>query len=150
MISLITCSRTPQLSQELQDNIAATIGCEYELVTIDNSTNKYNIFQAYNEGVRRAKGDILCFCHDDIMFHSQDWGEKEEKILSNNNCGILGVFGSHFISQAPLYWWSYPYISQYSINTDNGNAEKQIHCDFYHNNLAEVTVVDGVCFFIMF
>ena len=66
MISLIICSRTADISDELKQNIATTIGCEYELCVIDNSRNEYSIFTAYNEGVRRAKGDILCFMHDDI------------------------------------------------------------------------------------
>ena len=60
MISCIICSRRPDISAELKENIASTIGCEYELVVIDNSKNEYSIFSAYNEGVRRAKGDILC------------------------------------------------------------------------------------------
>lgn len=46
MISIIICSRYSSLSQELQSNIHATIGaCEYELVHIDNSENKYNILK---------------------------------------------------------------------------------------------------------
>jgi len=68
MISLISCSRNSDISLKLKDNIAATIGCDYELVFIDNSKNSYNIFQAYNEGVSRSKGDILCFMHDDVIF----------------------------------------------------------------------------------
>lgn len=52
MLSLIICSRTPRISEELERNIAETIGCEYELVVIDNSKNKYSIFSAYNQGVR--------------------------------------------------------------------------------------------------
>lgn len=74
MLSLIICSRTPQISEELEKNIAETIGCEYELVVIDNSKNKYSIFRAYNEGVRLAKGDNLCFMHDDILYKTADWG----------------------------------------------------------------------------
>ena len=61
MISIIICSRKANVPKELKENIASTIGCEYELCVIDNSRNEYNIFSAYNEGIRRAKGDILCF-----------------------------------------------------------------------------------------
>ena len=50
-ISCIICSRNTEISEELRYNIDYTIGCDYELVVIDNSKKEYNIF-AYNEGVR--------------------------------------------------------------------------------------------------
>ena len=148
MISLITCSRTSEISAELQQNIADTIGCEYEMVIIDNSQNQYDLFRAYNAGVERARGDILCFMHDDIRFHTTGWGMNVQQILSDKTIGLLGVFGSHFMPKAPLYWWASPYISQYSINTDNGVQSLQEHLDFYQGNMAEVAVVDGVCMFM--
>jgi len=51
MISIIICSRTASISDELTQNINQTIGIPYELVIIDNSDNLYSIFSAYNEGV---------------------------------------------------------------------------------------------------
>ncbi len=71
MISLIICSRKSDISNSLKENIERTIGTDYELIVIDNSTNKYSIFSAYNEGVRRSKGDILCFMHEDILYHME-------------------------------------------------------------------------------
>ena len=73
MISCIICSRRSDISAELKENIASTIGCEYELVAIDNSKKEYSIFSAYNEGVRRANGEILCFMHEDILYHTQGY-----------------------------------------------------------------------------
>ena len=81
MLSLIICSRTPKISNKLEKNIAETIGCEYELVVIDNSQNKYSIFSAYNEGVKRARGSVLCFMHDDIIYKTANWGGKWRKCL---------------------------------------------------------------------
>lgn len=78
MISIAICSRTPDILAELRQNITETIGCDFEWVVVDNSQNQYNIFQAYNEGVRRAKGDVLCFCHDDVKFLSTEWGKQTQ------------------------------------------------------------------------
>ena len=55
MISIIICNRAHPINLSLQRNIQDTVGVEYEIVAIDNSRGNYNIFQAYNEGVRRAK-----------------------------------------------------------------------------------------------
>ena len=97
MISLIICSRQPDIPQSLKENIAETIGVEYELVVIDNSKNQYSIFQAYNEGVRRAKLSYLCFMHDDILYHSPDWGKKVVEHFEDKRVGAIGVVGSHYM-----------------------------------------------------
>lgn len=106
MISIIICSRKANISQELKDNIAATIGCEYELCVIDNSHNEYNIYTAYNEGVRRAKGDILCFMHEDILFRSEDWGKVlEESFEQESRVGCIGVVGIQYLPKQPIAMW---------------------------------------------
>lgn len=97
MLSLIICSTHETTSTELRQNIAKTIGCAYEIVHIDNHDNKYNIFQAYNVGVERAKGDILCFIHEDIIFRTANWGQNIIEHFKENNIGALGVAGGEYI-----------------------------------------------------
>ena len=76
MISIVVCSRYPKIDVSLEKNIRDTIGdVQYEIVWIDNSHNQYSIFEAYNEGVSRSKGDYLCFMHEDIVYWSHDWGD---------------------------------------------------------------------------
>ena len=142
MISCIICSRQLDISAELKENIASTIGCEYELVVIDNSKNEYSIFSAYNEGVRRAKGDILCFMHEDILYHTQGWGKIISNILQDKTIGQIGVAGSHFMPKAPMYWWSSPYISQYNLENDHGNQKKNATEMHMIQHLADTVVVD--------
>ena len=61
MISVIICSRTSTIGTALSENIKNSIGCEYELISIDNSKNTYSIFEAYNLGIQKSKFDFLCF-----------------------------------------------------------------------------------------
>ena len=105
MISCIVCSRRPDISNRLKENIAQTIGVEYELIIIDNSLNRYTIFGAYNEGVRRAKGDILCFMHEDVLFHSNKWGELVENTFLDESVGVVGVLGTQFLPKTLCAWW---------------------------------------------
>ncbi len=106
MISIIICSRHFDISEELFKNIQDTIGYDYELIVIDNSANQYSIFSAYNEGVRRAKGDILCFMHEDILFHTNAWGQKVVDHFVNAKVGLIGVVGGHYMPKYPASWWS--------------------------------------------
>lgn len=148
VFSIIICSRQKDVPEELRRYIAASIGVDYELVVIDNSQNDFSLFSAYNEGVRRSNGEILCFCHEDILFHSDNWGTAVREILSDESIGALGVIGTHFLPNAPMYWWSSPFISQYSLNNDNGKVTMNDTRNYFHGNVADVVAVDGVCFFI--
>lgn len=151
MISIIICSRKPTISNDLRQNIAKTIGYgyEYELVIINNSTNSFNIFQAYNEGVRRSKGELLCFMHDDILYKTSEWGKIIEEIFHDDTIGLVGFAGTHFLSSSPFYWTYSPFISEHNLTNDNGEV---IECfqDYYFNEfgLADLVAVDGFCFFV--
>lgn len=148
VFSIIICSRQKEIPERLQKSIAETIGVSYEVVVIDNSNNDHSLFSAYNEGVRHSNGEILCFCHDDILFHTTDWGSSIQKIFTDDSIGAVGVIGTHFLPNAPMYWWSSPFISQYSINNDKGDAQLNDNREYFHGDIADVVAVDGVCFFI--
>lgn len=147
MLSLIICSRAPRISEELERNIAETIGCEYELVVIDNSKNKYSIFSAYNEGVRRAQGNNLCFMHDDILYKTTGWGTKVEKMLEDESIGIIGVIGSYVMTKDYGYWdMMAPWVTGI-VPYGNRNGWQSINdCDFYFDKKSsnEVAAIDGM------
>lgn len=153
MISLIICSRQPDIPQELKDNIAETIGVEYELVVIDNSKNQYSFFQAYNEGVRRSQYPYLCFMHDDVLYHTQDWGTKVVEHFKDDKVGMIGVAGGHCMLNTPSSWWHSGLISKNYIQNDFNQINKEIQSEFLsksnfnlYNNSVEVVAVDGFWF----
>lgn len=150
MISIIVCSRGSDIPLDLKSSIAETIGCDYELVVIDNAANSFSIFQAYNEGVRRSKGELLCFCHDDVLFLSQDWGKRIASYFeSRSDLGLLGVSGAHFLPSVPMYWSSSPFVSEHNLNNDHGLHEEFFHEDYFNDkDIVEVVAVDGLCFFM--
>lgn len=150
MISIIVCSRIGNISAEIKQNIAETIGCEFELTEIDNSDNRYSIFQAYNEGVGRSKGEILCFMHEDVLFRSQGWGTAIVKHFCDcEEIGLIGFAGTHFLPDTPMYWYSSPFISQHNLNNDQGIVEEHFHEEWFNGEvLIETVAVDGFCFFV--
>lgn len=146
MLSIIICSRLSDIPAQLRQNIAETVGCDYELIVVDNSDNQYNIFQAYNNGVSRARGEVLCFMHDDVLMHTNGWGRIVAKELEDVTIGMIGVAGSHIMPKVPMYWWSSPYIAQYNWETSGGVIKKNITIDTFIGDLADVAVVDGLFF----
>ncbi len=153
MISLIICSRRNDISEELKHNINSTIGTEYELVVIDNSQNKYSIFSAYNEGVRRSKYPYLCFMHDDILYHTEGWGRNIMRHFAINEVGAICVAGGHFLPDTPS-GWNTTRISSFNLiqriyNGDKYKLELWDQKNYMKNPLiAEAVVMDGVWFCI--
>ena len=149
MISIVICSRRPDISAELRRNIAESVGCKYEIIVVDNAQRKYSISQAYNKAVGEANGNVLCFMHDDIVMRTSGWGKTVAEELEDDSIGMIGVAGSHLMPSAPMYWWSSPFIAQYSWGIDGaGKTKKNITVDTFNGELADVAVVDGMFFCI--
>ena len=74
MLSIIICSVSPERLQAVKQNIQQSIGVEHEFVVIDNREKKWPIAKAYNYGARAAVYPYLFFVHEDVKFHSQNWG----------------------------------------------------------------------------
>lgn len=148
MISIIICSRNKIISPTLSNNIKKSIGnIDYEIIWIDNSTNDYSIFEAYNEGINKAKYEILCFMHEDVLYYTSNWGQLCINELSCSQIGLLGVIGTHYLSPFSTYW------IDSGINHGKiiqGYEKKGKHCtkewnwnnkDKYSNN---VVAIDGL------
>lgn len=147
MISIIICSRTPAVNPKLFQNIEEKIGCLYELIVIDNSENKYSIFEAYNLGIEKSAGKFLCFIHDDILFHTQNWGEVVNRIFEEDKkIGLIGIAGAKIKSKMPSAWWDCNKGKNYTnIIQHFKNKEKEIcYYGFGKNPIEEVVVIDGV------
>ncbi|MBL3546877.1 glycosyltransferase [Chryseobacterium sp. KMC2] len=143
MISIIISSYLPKYFSALEDNISSSIGVPYELIKIDNP-GLMGICKAYNLGAEKAKYDNLLFIHEDILFHTQGWGEKLIKHLSKENTGIIGVAGSSYVPSAPSSWTvSENYNFVHILQGDKSNTDSfLIHST--KQNREEVFAVDGV------
>jgi glycosyltransferase involved in cell wall biosynthesis len=105
MISVIVCSKTDPDWLDHQRNIKGTIGTAYEYIRIDNRDNTYGLCSAYNEGVHRAKGDILVFVHEDVFFMEPGWGlVLEKKMVENSSIGLIGLAGTQYFFKDNRYW----------------------------------------------
>lgn len=149
MISVVICSRHSDIPQKLKDNISNLIGLEYELIVIDNSSNKYSIFTAYNEGVSRSRYPYICFMHEDILFRTENWGMNIVKHFEDKTIGLIGMAGTHFLPKFPAYWTHSPFISEHNLTNDKGQIIECFKLDFFKgNDILDVVACDGFCLFV--
>jgi len=147
MLSIIICSINLVRLSEVKTNIKETIGIEYELISIDNRIKKDSLTKVYNEAAKRAKYQNLLFLHEDIAFHTQNWGKALKKLLLNKEIGLVGVSGAVYKSKYPSTWSMIP-SKYYRINAiqrwKDGTKTKHIIKENPHKNYSEVVVIDGV------
>lgn len=147
-LSIIICSKKGDIDQSLISNLKETIGCKYELIIINNRKNELSVFEAYNLGLERSINPIVVFMHEDILFHSKEWGSLIIKYFqANKNIGLLGVAGSKIRSKIPSAWWDNPkrYLFQNIIHHYPDGAIKHEIKGFRRNDRFEkVSVIDGV------
>lgn len=103
MLSIIISSYQEHFYTALEKNIAETIGIPYEIIKIDNP-NLMGICEAYNKGASLSKYDYLLFVHEDVIFHTKEWGQKLINHLEKENVGVVGVAGSNYVPKAPIGW----------------------------------------------
>jgi glycosyltransferase involved in cell wall biosynthesis len=147
MISIVICARTPTLKPKLEENIRQLMGCEYEVIVIDNSENRYSIFEAYNLGIDLSRGDLICFMHDDVLLHTKDWGVIAERLFAENpGLGLLGISGARVKTRIPSAWWDCPKELQDSQLIQHRIVGGVLHVKvgFKENNLPEAAAIDGV------
>lgn len=146
MLSIIICSKSSNLNNTLEKNITETIGVKHEIVFIDNSKNNYSIFSAYNKGVSQAKFPYLCFVHEDVLFHTSNWGQKAVNHLKVANTGIIGMAGSQYLFDLPSSWFKAKPIYRNLIQAgyDDGSSKTIT----FQQPKIDVVAVDGFCFFM--
>ena len=146
MISLVICSTHKKISEALVNNITESIGVQHEIVYIDNYDNRHSIFSAYNEGVARCKYPYVCFIHEDVFFHSRNWGKKIINHLQIPNVGICGLAGRDFVTRVPASW-KVKLPSVNIIQSDHSgrkSSKKRLNPPQYKLERRNVVLLDGV------
>ncbi len=167
MISIVICHRNLDCLVKIKGNIEKTIGVPYELQVIDNHDGQYSIFEAYNEGASKSQYPIICFTHEDILFHTENWGQKVMEHFKDKSIGMIGVAGGNVFPKSPSPWWSnnivndilinniqhwknaYPdTVSQQLISSNPNDVVTKQYNNPAKQGIAEAAVVDGFWFCI--
>jgi len=152
MISVIVCSRSLPLFQTLSDNIAKTIGVDFEIIRINNANGKMGICAAYNAGAAKAIFPYLCFVHEDVLFHTQYWGRHIlAHFKADETIGLIGVAGAVYKSRMCSAWGEsetgWEEIKRMNIIQSYRNKKKKpfhFHINPANDQVSNVVNLDGV------
>jgi hypothetical protein len=146
MISIIIATRNADLLGQITANIKKSIGVDHEIIAINGNNQDKGICRIYNEGATRAKFPFLCFIHEDLLFHTDNWGQNLIKHLKNEDVALVGVLGSLIKTKTP----SGVYIPVQKLTRVNQlQRKKNGETDQYYENpgndiRSEVKLLDGM------
>lgn len=147
MISIIVCSINIEYFKGLKKSIENTIGSiEYEIIRIGNLQEKLPITKAYNLGISKSKYNFLVFVHEDVLFHTINWGNiLLEVFKSDKKIGLIGVAGAKYKSKVPSAFW-HTKEELLNIHLIQHNKEKgtSLLLKGFANKIEDVVVIDGV------
>ncbi len=151
MISCIICSRDKNLLAAISHNIEQTIGVPFEIIAIDNSKENNAISKVYNNAATLARYEFLVFVHEDVIFHTANWGVLLADYFARHiNIGCVGVAGGTYKTKAPSHWVSlvtdYNYLDQSYLIQHYKEGGQQLRDTWSDKNTAiqEVVLMDGV------
>jgi len=118
---------------------------KFEVIEKVNNGEK-GLAEIYNEILNEAQNDIVVFCHDDIEFDTNNWGEKLLKLFNKNpEFGMIGIAGTTDLVNGR--WWS---IKESMTGIVSHKHEGKKWTNNYSpdqgNKLKEVVVLDGLFF----
>lgn len=144
MLSIIISSYEERFYNVLKKNIEHTCGINYEIIKIDNP-GIMGVSKAYNIGISKAQFEYFLFLHEDVIFHTENWGEKLIKHLDNEEVGMVGIAGSNYVPVVPCGWYvnnannHFIYLIQ---NSKEGNQPEMLN--FMKLKKHQVYGLDGV------
>jgi hypothetical protein len=107
MISIVICSINESYLEQVRKSIALTVGVEYELLVWNNLHENKGLCEVYNMMAEKARFDILCFAHEDIIFETNDWGQVLATSFAQDPAlGVIGVAGSKYKSRSFSGWFT--------------------------------------------
>jgi glycosyltransferase involved in cell wall biosynthesis len=149
MISIIISSANAEQLKQVTENITATIGVPFEIIAVDNSKGQQGICAVYNKGIQQAKYDVLCFMHEDVIIHTNNWGAVLKSTFDeHSDIGLLGICGGSYKPFTPSSWGGLGVYNAFYNFTQNYKYTVREPEHFYRNpndvKLAPVACVDGV------
>lgn len=93
-MSLSIVFSTREIDPGFIEHIRGTVGVKGAEIIPYLNKGEFSLAELYNQGLEKAKYDIVVFMHDDIIFNNHNWGRMLLRQFENTEYGILGIAGS--------------------------------------------------------
>ena len=106
-IIVVYSSHLPaEVDRKFDELIRRTIGTKHRIIRTLNE-NQFSLATVYNtamDSVYEDENAIYVFCHNDIIFKTQNWGRRLLARFNHSDYGILGIAGTTYFSKTARWW----------------------------------------------
>lgn len=143
MITVVYSTRKE--NPEYQKKIGDSIGLlDFQILEYVNN-GEYSLSEIYNKGLSESKNDIVIFCHDDLIFETNNWGRKITKHFNRNpEYGILGVAGTKYLDSNGKWWEVFNNMYGIVNHQHEGKKWTSSYSKDIGNKIEDVIIVDGL------
>lgn len=144
MLTIVYSTRNIDLNY--LDHVKKTCGLDNHEILAYKNNGEQSLTELYNQALNVAKNDIIVFCHDDLIFETNDWGKKLlNHFKKNPRFGIIGLAGTdHLINGM---WWAVKESMHGIVNHTDGT--KKWTSNFSQDQgdkVKDMIVLDGLFF----
>ena len=103
--SITIAYSTREIDPNYMTHVKTTCGLDKIEVLAYQNQGQQSLTELYNQVLENAKNDIIVFCHDDLIFETNDWGKKIlNHFKKNPRYGVIGLAGTDNLINGT--WWS--------------------------------------------
>mgnify|MGYP006266257007 CR=1 FL=1 len=95
---------TREIDINYMTHVKTTCGLDTVEILAYQNNGQQSLTEIYNQVLDSAKNNIIVFCHDDLIFETNDWGKKILNHFKNQKYGIIGLAGTNHLINGT--WWS--------------------------------------------
>ena len=140
---------TKKVDEDFLKYIKKSVGIPSAQVIPFENPGTHSLTEAYNIILKQSKNDIVIFCHDDIYFEKNNWGNKILKHFKRNpQYGILGVAGSTKLPKSGMWWEDKTRMRGIVNHEHEGRKWESKYSKSLGNKIDDVVLVDGLFFAI--
>ena len=96
------------------------------------NADNVGLIRALNQGAALARGDVLCFLHNDTEMRDVRWLTRLRAALDEPGVGLAGLYGVRRVRRDGRY------VGRTIVDAQEGSTP-------LHGDAVEVAAVDGVC-----
>lgn len=144
MITINYCTR--EYNEDYKNHILKT--CGLKNVKINAYVNNgEGLTKPYNDLLKKSNTDIVVFCHDDLIFKTNNWGNKLIKHFKrNSDLGIIGIAGTKQLPESGR-WWENKKEMRGIVEHQNGDKSwVSKYSSDIGNKIDDTVIVDGLFF----
>ncbi|MDD3107649.1 MAG: glycosyltransferase [Alistipes sp.] len=149
MITCIVCSVNPDQASRVVSNLQQSAGERVEILVHDNRERRWGLCRVYNAYAERARGEILCFLHEDLRFCTKAWDVLIRTFFQKHpEAGVVGFLGSQLKTQTPSRVGGIVRYEMGSLRQHSPCGMKYYMQRSGRTSFSRVVQVDGLCMFV--